>query len=188
MIKQLSRISESKIITLYVAHETPDNGNNYEHSHVLIELKPPLDYYGPSNLFDLSHAGFTTCVDAELCKAVTTGWVHPNIKTISTKLHWNRALHYIAKQDPELAFLLTGPKDVKEGICERIWACSSLNEAMTKCCLKASDASGVKQIWGQKPRTMDIVIDDEPDFNWHRKDPSLLVWKPADGRTGTLTL
>lgn len=66
-----------------ICHEVGDTG--YEHSHVLIDWGKCFQSRNV-NIFD---------IDA----------LHPNIKMIKTKLHWDNEVQYIAKQDTSLAFL-----------------------------------------------------------------------------------
>lgn len=99
------------------AHE---NGTNdpltpYEHTHVLVDFG---GRYQTTNV-----RKFDIVVDDES--------IHPNIKKVTTKRHWENSLNYIAKEDPDNADLkaksvsvqlnaLSGCKDIGEALRENV--------------------------------------------------------------------
>jgi len=113
-----------------LAHETADPANPYEHTHVVIDF---------GKRFQTSVVRF---FDWPL------GNIHPNISLILTKVHWNNAVAYLGKEDPENADLR---KD-KPSIVAGILACSSKLEAMEKYLKSPNQASGISLLYDLKPK------------------------------------
>lgn len=77
-----------KPVFIRLAHETGDNGD-YLHTHVLIDFGKSFQTRS-CRYFDYQG-------DIEV--------LHPHIKTIKTKIHFENAMVYLSKEDPENADL-----------------------------------------------------------------------------------
>lgn len=118
---------------LYVAHETGDTKNPYEHSHVLIEFEKAVNWTGAD------------CLDYE--------GIHPNIKGIKTKKHWENSIIYMTKEDKSNT-ILNDMAEKCNGFADWIWNSTDLHDALRKC-EKAGDVMGIKMMWDNKPTDID---------------------------------
>jgi hypothetical protein len=142
---------------LEIAHETGQStGIDYQHSHVLIDFGR---LWQTTNVRKLDYHGF-----------------HPNIRKITSKLHWENSLRYLAKEDPENAHL-----KVKEpSVAEAIWSNETITDAL-RSVKKPSDALGVITIFNHKPKETYTV--DEPPMPWALEIKEILESEDHDRRT-----
>lgn len=108
------------------AHENADEEHPYEHTHLLFEMEKKPQISNP--------------------RAFDIGELHPHIKKVLTVLHWRNAIHYLAKEDPENADLLTAPVT----LAEKVWDCKTVQEAMMLCG-QFGDASGALALYNARP-------------------------------------
>lgn len=156
---------------LWLAHETGQDGT-YDHTHILVE--------------------YTKAINTRNCRFFDISDIHPNIKKVTTPLHWKNCLKYMIKekvfqligehddapksrhQDPE-----AGGTSVPEvaSATSIIWNCESLSEALAAFPLKM--ATQVKTVWEARPSKLhhDFVT----DFNdtWHRTLEEKLNEEPS---------
>lgn len=120
-----------------VAHEKGDNDpvTPYEHSHILIDFGFAFQSTN-QRVFDYND-------------------IHPHIKLVTTKTHWNNSLHYIAKEDPANADLIAE----KKSFAEIVWNQETVTDALRKYCNKPSDATGIITLFTQKPSNKQV-------FSW----------------------
>lgn len=114
-----------------IAHEVgKTNDVDYDHTHVVID--------------------FGYSFRSENCRIFDFNDIHPNIKKITTNSHWEHSVRYLSKEDIENVDL----KDFKiKGFeTKDIWKCKSKQEALLLC-KKPSDASGILNIFENKPIT-----------------------------------
>lgn len=154
--------NKREILFFRAAHEKSDKKHPYEHTHCLVKWSAALASTNV-RVFDYQE-------------------IHPNIGWVSDKNnHWQRIMRYMAKQDPANADLLDTPDVTGGGNCDQfdiegIQACVDVNEAYRKYCKKASDASGIKQVWVDRPIPQEHV--DRPNFPWHQEFFEFLAFKP----------
>lgn len=124
------------------AHEIgKSKGINYDHTHVLIDFGKSCQSKS-SRLFDYKPSYENTDVK-------TNCVLHPNIRKIVNVKHWNRALRYIAKDDPDNHDLKTTPDTPTYNIAD-IWAKPSMHEALLSV-NKLSLATNVIAAYNSKP-------------------------------------
>lgn len=117
------RFKTQGIDFIRLAHETGDEECPYEHTHIVIELKKRCNFKSPR------------CLDYEN--------IHPHIKMLPNKKALDDAKLYISKEDPENADLLA----TKTPLYTKVIACKTLAEALEKHVEKATDASGIIQMF-----------------------------------------
>lgn len=96
--------------TVYVAWETGHEDTPYEHSHIFTEHG---DRWQTRNARYFDWEG-----------------IHPHIEVIRSRVHHERILRYIAKEDTSLAFL---KETLPKNCVERIWEKPTLQEALRGC-------------------------------------------------------
>ena len=140
-----------------LAHEIGTrNDSPYPHTHVLIDFGKPFSTRSSRRL------DYTN--------------IHPNIKKITSISHWNNALTYLSKEDPDNSHL----HSVTPSITDRVWSFDTLQEALSSCVKRPSDAHGIKTIFDAKPKNpININI---PSFSW-QKDLMTRLESPADNRS-----
>ena len=122
---------------LRIAHEgksekEEDEGcvTDYEHSHVLVEFNKAFQTRN-ERFFDYEK-------------------IHPHIRCIKQKTHWENALCYIAKEDPD-------NKDLKKenrNIVLKALNQPTLKDALVNCAQKYSDVIGITKIFELKEPEM----------------------------------
>lgn len=140
--------------TIEMAHETGLTGNvPYEHTHVLIDFGRNFQTQKVT-FFDYNN-------------------IHPNIRLVKNKKHWDNCENYLAKEDPENAHLK------KEAtIADGVWSCASLQEALQKFCGSATDATGITSLYSAKPRRQIVRPKPEPWYPFHDTLEKMLDEKP----------
>lgn len=132
-----TKVGSCKFIRL--AHETGySNGSTepYPHTHVMVDFVKVLNNTNP--------------------RVLDYNGIHPNIRAVQNVRHWTNLLQYIAKQDPQNAdlkpiVLNDQPEEEKIPLCDRVWSCSSLEDAIRNLVHRPSDYSGICSIWRAKP-------------------------------------
>ena len=76
---------DDRVDELYLAHESGDKAVPYPHTHVVCKLGFRPNWKNASKLDYNS--------------------IHPHIQVLQTKAHWDNAVRYMAKEDPENAHL-----------------------------------------------------------------------------------
>lgn len=111
-----------------IAHEIGESG--YEHTHVVVDI------------------GSRTCI-RKLSK-FNFGEIHPNLKLLKSIQAYRDALKYISKEDKEVDV------PVVATLAADVWACSTLQEALSKYVYKPSDATGIMALYYKRPIHMSI--------------------------------
>jgi len=118
------------------AHETADPNNPYEHTHCLINFGRAVDKKKAQKLFDYWEFGIEERI-------------HPNINLIKTNDHWENALKYLAKEDPENADL----QGERGHLADRIWAQADIQDAL-RMAKKPGEVNGIETLWKHRPYTI----------------------------------
>lgn len=175
-----------------MAHEVGNSkGVDYNHSHVLIDFGSNFQTSN-SRLFDVYVPINDSNKDMVLKCWYDIGQVqihtqqlpinvHPNIRKIKTKKHWEACLKYLAKEDPENAHLKIETVNMVTDIIQS----DTMMEAVMKHVKKPSDFLGVKMIYESCKRTdrpepnkphwwtwqvhLDTELENEPD-------PRKIIW------------
>lgn len=136
----LQSLTPNTIKVVEIAHEVGNSkGVDYEHSHVLIDF-----------------GGIFTTTSA---RKFDYNGIHPNIKKVTSNLHWTRSLNYLAKEDPENAHLKTEPT-----LAQFCWDQTNVHDAIRNIVKKPSDVQGIITLFGMKPQ--DNYIVERPTFGW----------------------
>lgn len=108
-----------------LAHEKHEDGRY--HTHVLIDFGRAFSCRNGVRAFDYNG-------------------LHPHIKKVCTKTHWNACIKYIGKEDKE-------NEDLKDEVhwSERVFESKTPVEAILKCADTPSHVSGVLQVWRMRP-------------------------------------
>jgi len=109
------------------AHESGDETTPYLHTHALVYWAKRFKTQ-KSRTFDFEG-------------------IHPHVKKILTKKHWNNELNYLGKEDPANADLLVAEKP----IAERVWECKDMKEALVTNVARLADVTGVIALYKHKP-------------------------------------
>lgn len=126
--EQYSRWLRDKfsIKEIHIAHETGGEGD-YDHSHVVIKF-----------------ASRYTSRDQSL-RDFDFEDIHPNIKILPGIKAYKDAIKYISKEDKSV--------QVEEpSLCDMVWACDSLEEALDKFVKKPADTTGIIALYQARPR------------------------------------
>ena len=130
---------EKSVKVIEIAHETGDKSNPYKHSHVLIDFGS-VHQTKSATWFDYNG-------------------VHPHIRLVKTKLHWENNCKYLAKEDVECAHL--AKKEDKFSV-EAVVACTTEFEAITRFVKRPTDYQGVKSIYrdhrGKRPISDKVTL------------------------------
>lgn len=89
------------------------------------------------------------------------GEIHPNIQPLKSITHFNNAVKYLSKEDPE-------NKDLKKDerpIAVKVWESENLHEAVEAHVKSAVEVFGVKELWKMKQAEIKV---EEPTFPWHK--------------------
>lgn len=131
-IEYLTWLNKKKTLRCgWVAHESGMNDprNPYKHSHVLLEFEKAPDWTGAS------------CLDFN--------GIHPNIKIVKTKKHWNNCILYMIKEDKSITELNEMAEKLG-GIADWVWKSTDLSDALRKC-ESVQEAVGIKLLYDNKP-------------------------------------
>lgn len=130
--KQLK--GEPKFIRL--AHESGDEQINYNHTHVLVDF---------GKRFQTKNCRF---FDYSIILNGVLEVIHPNIRKITSKSHWDNCVQYLAKEDEDNRDLI-----VKKPCTQvlSIWEKSSLQEAVAS--VKLRDVPAAIAAYNVKPDT-----------------------------------
>jgi len=131
------------------AIETGETG--HEHTHTLIDFGKKVNYT-KCDKFDM-----LVSVEDEDEPVV----VHPNWKPIKTKQHWDNAVKYLAKEDPDNADLA----EVKSNIIQAIWNEPNRAAAILKYAETPAQAQAVIATYAAKPNNA-VASQSTPD-EWH---------------------
>lgn len=118
-----------------LAHETGSKEIEYEHTHVLID--------------------FGKAFQSRNCRIFDYLEIHPNIKLVKNKKHWDDAVKYIGKEDPDNEDLQDTP------LITKITDCKNLSEALETYVKKPCDYFGVKAMYEDNKiikNTFDIIL------------------------------
>jgi hypothetical protein len=150
-IKEVSGVKQIEI-----AHEVgKDGGVDYDHSHVLVDFGRNFQ---TTNVRKFDYNG-----------------IHPHIKKIKNKTHWDRCCNYLAKEDPANSHLKT-----EINLVTAVFNADSRSEALLNNVKKFSDVSGVLQLYDLKPK--DKLVVPTPDRKWSLELISFLESNPPDDR------
>lgn len=158
-LKYIDWIQELTCLTMKfirLAHEIGLNDDKfpYEHTHILV------DFGKPFRTRDIRKFDYED--------------IHPHIKFVKDKKHWNSNLQYIAKEDIENKDLLIIPS-----FSGAVWACESKSEALTLA-TKPSEVMGILTMYQNKPRIhTDIEVMDLNCFHpWQTSILDIILGKP----------
>lgn len=144
MKELFSNILKRKIKWIRCAHE---NGDEYPHTHILIELEKKCD--------------ITNCRFADL--EINGEVIHPHIKTLQNGKAFADCKIYISKEDPENADLKPQPN-----IYNKVNNCKTIDEAMNLA-KTPGEALGLKTMYEisrkQKPKRFNY----EPNKEWQQQ-------------------
>ena len=150
LIEFINTKLKGRIKKTWVAHETGDEENPYNHTHILVLTKASIDI-SSERLFD---------IPGEL------GMIHPHFRPWNAK-ELRNGWWYLTKEDLNLRKELMekegyNREEDEKSFCEKVWDCKNMKEAMIKHVEKAADAPGVKLIFNIKQgRKVDVI---EPTY------------------------
>lgn len=127
------------------AWENGDEVTPYEHTHILVDFGKRFQTTD-CRKFDIDY--ITDDVNEV---------IHPNIKNVGTKGHWEHCLNYLAKEDPANEDLLSKPNYV-DGILK----CKTATDAIRQFAKEPGQISGVLQAFKLKPNA--IAVDRTNEF------------------------
>lgn len=125
-IKTTTKIKNPKFLRAAWETGTRNPEIPYEHTHVLIDFGKIFQSKNV-RIFDFTQ-------EKKL---------HPNIKFVVTKKHWEMCKKYIAKEDKDNADLLEEENNWVQFVCDQ----KTLADAITKCATKPTDVMGVEKTW-----------------------------------------
>lgn len=108
----------------HIAHETGESEIGYDHSHVVVKFARQYQT-SDSSLRDFDYLD-----------------IHPNIKILSGNKAYLDAVKYISKEDTEVSLTL----------CEKVWLCETLEDALKQFVQKPSDTPGIIALYNAKPQ------------------------------------
>lgn len=155
--KYITWLKKKASCSVWLAHETGDKINNYNHTHVLIDFVKRVDWTSP------------TCLDFDS--------KHPNIKKILTTDHWNNCVSYMCKEDKSNLDLLALAEKLEDGIADWIWKSPTIHDALRKC-ESVQEASGVKVLWDNKPKNK-FTFNYNLEHSWQLKLEEEIKSKPS---------
>lgn len=118
---------ELRVKECHMSHEEADKHHPYFHTHVILE--------------------WPSVFQTKNCRRFDYGDIHPNIKPITSRRQLEHTYRYLAKEDPESAYLL---ELESKGFSKRVWSCKTLQEALEEC-TKPADVIGTKAMFEAKP-------------------------------------
>lgn len=110
---------------IQIAHETGEEG--YQHTHVVIHTIARYSTRDP----DLRDFDFNE--------------IHPNIKILKGQKAYKDALGYISKEDKTV-------RSQPLSLCDQVWACESLEEALDKFVVRPSCTPGIIALFNARPK------------------------------------
>lgn len=140
--------TKHKIEFIRSAHESADKQQPYEHTHTLVKWVARVQVENCRKWDWLCDDGVTI--------------IHPHVKIISGRTHYNNQMKYLSKEDPANIDLQ------KICIASQVMACETLQEAFEKYVDKPSDAMGIKLLFDNKSVENDdyeIKLDQPWQFN-----------------------
>lgn len=147
-----------------MAHEVGKHGGDsgdldYDHTHVLIDF---------GRIFQTTNAR-----RFDYLKGQET--IHPHIKKIKNKTHWERCCNYLAKEDPDNSHLKR-----ETNIVTSVFNADNLTEALSNNAKKFSDINGIIALHNLKP--VDKLDLPKPDRKWSTELMAYLENNPPDDR------
>lgn len=136
-------------------HETGDS--EYPHTHILIRFTKAAQSTNP-RIFDFDG-------------------IHPHIRRVSTRKHWDNIIKYHEKQGTPIVELK------RCSLTERIQSYETLDEAMMYECTRPGDANGIDRIFNMRNPTRAGPPDDIEEWNPWQKEIIELVKSKPDSRT-----
>lgn len=122
-----------------IAHEKSSSTTDYEHSHVVIHFSKQRQTRDAS-LRDFDYP------NAQPTELHPQSMLHPNIKILQGAKAHRDALKYISKEDTSVTV-------EPPSICDLVWECQTLDEALSKYVKKPSDVVGIVALYKAKPVT-----------------------------------
>lgn len=136
-------------------HETGDS--EYPHTHILIRFVKAAQSTN-QRIFDFEG-------------------IHPHIKRVATRKHWDNIIKYHEKQGKPIT-------DLKRcSLTERIQSYETLDEAMVHECTKPGDANGIDRIYNMKNSDRPAPPEDIEEWCPWQQEIIDLVKTKADSRT-----
>lgn len=123
-----------------IVHET--GATNYPHTHILIRFTKTFQSRN-SRIFDYNN-------------------IHPNIRKVTTDLHWRNTVKYHSKQGTPFTNIPPIIDTVDIPPAQQVWSNDTLQDALLNTCTKLSQAGGVIALWDSKPSDYGV----EPDVTW----------------------
>lgn len=124
---------------IQIAHEKSSSTTEYEHSHVVIHFSKRVRTRDESlRDFDYPNHQPTDLHPQEM--------LHPNIKILQGAKAYKDALKYISKEDTTVSV-------ETPSICDLVWDCETLEDALSKYVQKPSDVPGIIALFKAKPIT-----------------------------------
>lgn len=162
---------------IQLAHEKSSSTTDYEHTHIVVHFSKRVRTRDASlRDFDYPNAQPTELHPQEM--------LHPNIKILQGAKAYKDALKYIAKEDSTV-------KVEAPSICDLVWECQTLEDALSKYVQKPSDVPGIIALFKAKPATsLWIGIEPRdwqiPFYDMIREDFSerKVYWLKSDGNSG----
>lgn len=150
---------------VWVAHESADKNHPYLHSHCLIDFKNRINRTG------------SRCLDF--------GGIHPHFKRVMTKLHWERSMRYLCKEDQTNLDLIERIKALQQDVTTSVWSCNNVHDALRKNCKSVNQASGIIALYDLKPldKPNNILPPYDPNLYEYRQVIEKIINSPPDGRT-----
>lgn len=146
-----------RIITEYSMVHEEGSKDGYLHTHILFKFNKAFQSKNP-RIFDFLG-------------------IHPNIKKVMSRVHWERVVKYHRKQGTPFVLL----KEEDQSIIKRIWSHDSKADALVDCCRSTADVGGVLGAFAAKP----IDHGPEPEVDWRQwqKDLMAEISEIPDDRT-----
>lgn len=127
-----------------IAHETGDPVCPYNHTHVVVDFGKRFQSTN-ARIFDYQN-------------------IHPHVSPITNETRYNKARHYLSKEDPECSYLFN--PNIASTFASRIWNCATVQEALRQNAHNPSDVSGIVQLFTMKATDVTQVQYEEPSFPW----------------------
>jgi len=136
---------KKKTISFYsIVHESSDEHHPYDHTHILVEFE---------KVFQTRNARY---FDWEL---PDKSKIHPHIKPVKTKKHWDNTLKYHYKENSPYTNV---EKPLDKSEIEEIWKHDTLKKALLSTCTTLNNVGGVIAAFNCKPSDYGI----EPEVDW----------------------
>lgn len=152
-VKWLCEVRKWEPKRIYIAHESADPINKYEHTHITIDFGRARD------------SKSSRCLDFE--------GIHPNIKKLKTLHDWRRACNYLLKEDKNVVL----NKEDKMTQTDVVWACKNIGEVYERIPLNLALAA--KEVYKHKPRSHDPPeLSEDKFYPWQKKMTEMLFQPP----------